>query len=63
MGLIKQVGKYELNFEPLQKMYNITDGTDVSFWFNSHHKDELIKLSDEDFIKECEVSIEIANSI
>jgi hypothetical protein len=54
MTEIKQVGKFVLLYEPLQRMYRISDGFDLSFWFDNHTKDDLMKLSDFKFTKKCE---------
>jgi hypothetical protein len=45
---------YQLIYEPLQKMYRVTDGYDYSFWFNENDKDELMKLNNFKFKKKCE---------
>jgi hypothetical protein len=53
MELIKKIGKIELHFEPLQRMYFIKKGFEQSFWFDSHTKEELVNLNDADFTREC----------
>lgn len=57
MTVIREVDQFKLLYEPLQRMYQITDGSDISFWFDSHTKDNLIKLSNFKFKKECEKMI------
>jgi len=52
--IIRQVDKYILYYEPLQRMYSVTDEVDVSVWFDSYTKDELVNMTDEEFITECE---------
>ena len=57
--IIRQVDKYILYYEPLQRMYSVTDEVDVSVtllsvWFDSYTKDELVNMTDEEFISECE---------
>jgi hypothetical protein len=54
MEIIREVDQFQLLYESLQKMYQVTDGSDISFWFDSHTKNELIKLSNFKFKKECE---------
>jgi hypothetical protein len=53
METIRKVGIFELRYEPLQRMYQVGDDKDISFWFDSHTKDELMALSDDDFVMEC----------
>ncbi len=52
MRIIRQVGEFQLYFEPLQRMYAVSDMNEVSLWFDSYTKDELLELSDEDFVEE-----------
>jgi len=54
MDIIRKVEEFELLYEPLQRMYRVTDGYDVSFWFNDHTKDYLKSISSFKFKKECE---------
>ena len=53
MEIRRQVEKYKLIYEPLQKMYRVTDGYDYSFWFNENEMDELMKLNNFKFKKKC----------
>ena len=52
MEVIRQVGLYQLYFEPLQRMYAVSDGDEVSLWFDVYTKDELMELSDKEFVAE-----------
>lgn len=54
MKKIRVVENFELLYEPLQRMYLVTDGSDNSFWFDSFTRDKLINLSNFKFKKECE---------
>ena len=58
MKLIRKVGEFELLFEPLQKMYRITNGIELSLWFNKEDADNLITLPDNEFVDECAEIIE-----
>ena len=60
MNVIRTYGIYQLVHEPLQNMYRVTDGTNLSYWFNSDTKDELMDLDNDQFENECEELIEIA---
>lgn len=53
MKTLRQVEQYVLYYEPLQRMYVVADKIDYSDWFNSDTKNDLLKLSDEEFINEC----------
>ena len=53
MNYLRQVDEYILFYEPLQRMYAVTNDIDVSFWFDVYTKDELIHLSKEEFIEQC----------
>jgi hypothetical protein len=57
MNIIRKVDNFELQYEPLQRMYLVTDGSDYSYWFDSYTKDNLIKLSNFKFKKKCEEMI------
>lgn len=52
--LIKQVLNIQLLHEKLMGMYVITDGLHHSAWFDDEQKDELLALSDSEFVIECE---------
>jgi hypothetical protein len=54
MEIIREVDQFQLLREPLQNMYQVTDGSDISFWLDSHDRDKLINLSPFKFKKECE---------
>ena len=58
MKIVRQEGKYQLLFEPLQKMFCLTDGKDYSLWFS---EDEYSNLSVEEFKKQCKKDISYAN--
>jgi hypothetical protein len=58
MSIVRQVLNFQLIFEPLQRMYVVTDGIHYSLWFDSYTKDELLVMDDDDFVTECENMLE-----
>lgn len=56
--IIRQVLNFQLLYEAMQRMYVITDGTHHSLWFDSHEKDELMELNDNDFVTACEEMVQ-----
>jgi len=52
MKTIRQVNDYKLNYEPLQGLCNVSKDEQLSLWFGADTKDELMALTDEQFIKE-----------
>jgi hypothetical protein len=59
MKVLRKVGGFELNYDPHMRMYNISNGDLLSFWFDGHYADELLKMTDDDFLNECENEITI----
>jgi len=59
--VIKQVLSIQLLHEAIMNMYVVTDGIHHSMWMNEHEKDELLTLSDSEFVIECERIIEEGN--
>ena len=53
MEIIRKIGKFELIYEPLQKMYIVKNGNNTSLWFNSNEKEQLLHASEIKFIKLC----------
>ena len=53
MNYLRQVDEYILFYEPLQRMYAVTNDIHVSFWFDVDTKDELIHLPKEYFVEQC----------
>jgi hypothetical protein len=54
METLRQVEQYILHKDTLQGMYRVSDDTEVSYWFDSYTKNDLMELEDEDFILECQ---------
>lgn len=54
MKYLRQVDDYILFYEPLQRMYAVMNDLDISLWFDSREKDNLIYLPDNEFVEECE---------
>jgi len=54
MQYLRQVDNYILFYEPLQRMYAVMNDIDISLWFDVHTKNDLIYLSNEDFVERCE---------
>ena len=53
MNYLRQVDDYILFYEPLQRMYAVMNEIDISLGFDVHTKNELIHLSNEDFVEQC----------
>lgn len=53
MKTLRKVDKYELFHEPLQGLYRVSDGLDLSMWFDLETKNELMKLPMYKFTKKC----------
>lgn len=55
MKTIREVGEFKIIYEPLQRMYRLSnlDSSLLSYWFNSNDLDDYLVLSDEEFIDEC----------
>jgi hypothetical protein len=51
MKVLRQVRNIELNEGNLMadSLFSLSNGTDVSHWFDSDTKDRLMKLNDADF--------------
>jgi hypothetical protein len=58
MNTLRTLGQFNLNHEPLQGMYNITNSIlvehtkeeGVSYWFDRETKDMLLRCSDSEFL-------------
>lgn len=53
MKSLRQVDRYTLYYEPLQRVYIVADNIDYSSWFDNDMKNDLMELSDDEFINEC----------
>jgi len=53
MSIVRQVGKYILSYEALQRMYIVIHKKKQSLWFDNNTKDDLCVMNDNDFVKEC----------
>jgi hypothetical protein len=51
--VIRQVGDYSLNRDTINQLYNVSSSDNVSFWFDTETKDELMTLSDSMFVIYC----------
>jgi len=49
----REEDKYNLYKAKLQGLYALSNGKDVSVWFEEDTALEVLKLSKEEFIKEC----------
>ena len=54
MKVLRKVGGFELNYDPHMRMYNLSCGDSLSMWFDSYTADELLLMTDSDFIESCE---------
>ena len=67
--VLKTVGKYQLNKGTLQAegLYNVSTGegqnTKVSFWFDEDTKNDMLSMTDEEFIHDAKALIEYAESV
>lgn len=64
METIRKTKKYELNegHGMSRGLYNVSDRNDnLSFWFDIRTKNELLKLDDKSFEKECKKLIDQSN--
>ena len=59
--VIRQVGNVVLLHDVLQGLYRISDGIDLSFYFDSDTKESLLEMSDTNFLDEARELIEIAS--
>lgn len=66
MKVIRQVGAVQLNHGNLMAngLFNLmnTETKEVSYWFDHRTKDELVKMTDEQFLDEARVHFEIAET-
>jgi len=64
MKVLRKVGSIELNEGSLMAngLFNISDGNEVSLWFDNETKEDLLSMSDDEFFDEGRVMIEIANT-
>jgi len=53
MEIIKQVNQYQLYKCELTNLFAVSNNYNVSLWFDKYTRDELLYLTDKDFIKEC----------
>lgn len=53
MKYLRQVDNYILFYEPMQRMYAVMNDLDFSLWFDIHTKNELIHLSNDEFVEQC----------
>ena len=55
MEVIREVKGFKLVFDPLQRMYRLTnkDYSLLSYWFNSNDVDDILCLSDKEFVCYC----------
>ena len=53
INVLRQVNEYQLYIHGLMNIYAVSDKENVSLWFDNYTKDELMLLSDREFIKEC----------
>lgn len=54
MKVLRKADKYQLLHEPLQNLYRVTYGIDLSHWFDLETKNDLMKLPIYKFTKKCE---------
>ncbi len=59
--VIRQVGEVVLLHDVLQGLYRISDGVDLTFYFDSDTKESLLGMKDNDFLDEARVMLEIAS--
>jgi hypothetical protein len=57
INVLRQVNEYQLYIHELTNMYAVSDDNNVSLWFDSFTKDELIELNDNDFVILCKYLI------
>ena len=53
MEIIKQVNQYQLYKCELTNLFAVSNNYNVSLWFDKYTRDELLYLTDKEFIKEC----------
>lgn len=78
MKVLRTVGQFSLNYEPLQKMYNVTNSIliehtkkeGVSHWLDEDTKDLFMRCSDSEFVTRAKQyagnnidSLEVAKSL
>lgn len=51
--IIRQVEEFALYYSLEENKYAVSNETEVSEWFDLYTRDELMDLSDEDFVREC----------
>ena len=59
--VVRKVGSYVLLHDILQGLFRISDGMDLSFYFGVETRDSLLKMSDDEFLDEARVLVEIAD--
>ena len=53
-NIIRQVEEFALYYNMEENRYAVSNESEVSEWFDSYTRDELLELSDEDFMLECD---------
>lgn len=62
MVVLRKVANIALNKGDLMAngLYNLTNGNQVSFWFEEDTKDDLMAMTDDHFFDEARVMLELA---
>ena len=55
MRVIREVKGFKLVFDPLQRMYRLSNKELLSYWFNSNDLEDVLIMSDKEFICYCDV--------
>lgn len=69
MKVLRTVNGYQLNKGTLQAegLYNVSTGegqdTRVSFWFDEDTKNDMLSMTDEEFVHDAKAHIEYAESV
>lgn len=58
--VIRQIGDYVLIHDTLQGLFRVADGTDISFYFDSETRDELLEMDADAFRDEVKRLIELS---
>ena len=55
MNVLREINGYSLNEGNLMAddLYNVSIGSEVSLWFDNDTKEQLLNMSDNDYILEC----------
>lgn len=56
MVVLREVNGIQLNEGDLMAkgLFNVSNGDEVSLWFDGETKDELMESTDEEFVEKCE---------